>query len=271
MRVSVILSTYNSPDWLEKVLWGYACQTHRDFEVVIADDGSTDETRRRIDRLRESTGLRVRHVWQEDDGFQKSRILNKATVQTESEYLLYSDGDCIPRSDFVATHVRFAEPGYFLSGGYFKLTMDVSRSITREDVEAGRPFDGRWLRRQGMRWNRRFLRLAAGGRWAALLDGLTTTGATWNGHNASGWKRDVLAVNGFDERMQYGGQDRELGERLFNKGLRSKQIRHRAICVHLDHARGYVNREAWDRNFEIRRQTKANRAIWTDHGIEKRG
>ena len=78
MQLTVILSTYNSPDWLEKVLWGYASQTHRDFELVIADDGSGDETRQRIEKLRQETNLPIRHVWHPDDGFQKSAILNQA-------------------------------------------------------------------------------------------------------------------------------------------------------------------------------------------------
>jgi hypothetical protein len=77
-----------------------------------------------------------------------------------------------------------------------------------------------------------------------------------------------LAVNGFDERMQYGGEDRELGERLFNYGIRSKQIRYSAICVHLDHARGYVNAEAIAKNKAIR-QITAQGVIRTRYGIEK--
>ena len=269
MRVSVVLSTYNAPDALERVLWGYGCQTHRDFEIAIADDGSTDETRHLIDSMRSASGLEIQHVWQEDAGFRKSRIINRATIRSTSDYLVFSDGDCIPRSDFLAAHVRCARVGHFLSGGYFKLGPEVSRIITRDDVEAGRPFDTRWLRAHGMRWNRRFLKLQASGAWAGALDRLTPTRATWNGHNASGWKEDILDVNGFDERMPYGGQDRELGERLVNKGVRPIQIRHKAICAHLYHTRGYVDAEAWARNVEIRRQTRANRVTWTSFGIEK--
>ncbi|MDX5328696.1 MAG: glycosyltransferase, partial [Marinobacter sp.] len=78
----MIISTYNSPEWLEKVLWGYSAQTHKDFEIIIADDGSKDETRQLIDRMRDETGLTITHVWQEDDGFQKCRILNKAVLNT---------------------------------------------------------------------------------------------------------------------------------------------------------------------------------------------
>ena len=100
MNLSVIISTYNSPQWLEKVLWGYSVQTHHRFELIIADDGSTAETRELVDRMRADTGLTIKHVWQEDDGFRKCRILNKAVLEADADYLVFTDGDCIPRNDF---------------------------------------------------------------------------------------------------------------------------------------------------------------------------
>jgi hypothetical protein len=103
---------------------------------------------------------------------------------------------------------------------------------------------------------------------AKFLNFITPTNASWNGHNSSGWKKDLVAVNGFNQEMQYGGQDRELGERLFNKGLKSKQIRYSAICVHLDHKRGYVNKETWQKNYAIRAYTRKNKVIKTQIGID---
>ena len=82
-KVSVIFTTYNSVEWLEKVLWGFSNQTYNNFEIIIADDGSGMETRNKIDELRNLTNLDIKHVWQEDDGFQKSRILNKAVVASD--------------------------------------------------------------------------------------------------------------------------------------------------------------------------------------------
>ena len=112
-------------------------------------------------------------------------------------------------------------------------------------------------------------KLSARGLEARLLNAVTPTKPTWNGHNSSGWKEEILAVNGFDERMQYGGEDRELGERLFNKGIKSKQIRYSAVCVHLDHARGYVKEEMLIKNAEIRKETKAQQKTYTAFGIKK--
>ena len=269
MRVSVIVSTYNAPAWLEKVLWGYAAQTHRDFELVVADDGSTQDTALLLGQLRRQTQLPIRHVWQERSGFRKCEILNKATVAAAGDYLIYTDGDCIPRCDFVEQHAEMARPATMLSGGCVRLPKDLSQRITVEDVLAGRATDPRWLLRNGLRLSKKLLMLTCGPRSGDLLDLLTPTRATFNGGNSSAWKGDVLRVNGFDERMGHGGLDRELGERLANAGVRGKQIRHRAICVHLDHDRGYRSQEALDRNLAIRRETRCSHAVWTPYGIDR--
>jgi glycosyltransferase involved in cell wall biosynthesis len=269
MHISVILSTYNAPVLLEKVLVGYSTQDHPSFDVVIADDGSRDDTRRLLDRLGPELGIDINHVWHEDDGFRKCTILNKAIEATDARYLLFSDGDCIPRADFLSTHAALCEPGYFLSGGYFKLPRDVSETIGVEDIRSGLACDPEFLRSRGLPRSIKDLRLHAGPALARVLDAVTSTKATWNGHNASGWRDDIVRVNGFDERMKYGGEDRELGERLFNLGIRSKQIRHRAICVHLWHERGYVRDEDIAANRAIRRETARNVACFTPYGIVK--
>lgn len=268
-RISVIFSTYNSTEWLRKTLWGFACQRHPSFEVVVADDGSGDETRQVIEDAKSWLGHPLIHVWHEDRGFQKSAILNKAVVAATGDYLIFTDGDCIPRSDFVGVHAALAQPGKMLSGGYVKLPLDVSRIITEDDIRAGRATDAQWLRSQGMRASRSLWKLQAHGIAARILNRLTPTKATWNGHNASGWKSNIVSVNGFDERMQYGGQDRELGERMMNAGISPVQIRFSAVCVHLEHGRGYRTEESIARNRGIRRETVTLRLAWTEHGILK--
>jgi glycosyltransferase involved in cell wall biosynthesis len=265
--VAVIVSTYDAPASLEKVLLGLGAQTSLDFEIVIADDGSGPETKALVERMRPAFPGGLQHVWQEDRGFQKSAILNKAIVAARRPYLIFTDGDCIPRSDFVWTHRTRARAGHFLSGGYVKLPDPLSRQIDRDAILGGRCFEAAWLRARGLRDLHGLAKLWAAGPLAPLLEAATPTKATWNGHNASGWKRDLLAVNGFDERMQYGGQDRELGERLIHKGIRPIQVRYSAITLHLDHARGYRTRASLERNRAIRDETRARRAAWTDFGI----
>jgi glycosyltransferase involved in cell wall biosynthesis len=267
MRAAVIVSTYNSPRSLERVLWGYAGQTYQRFELIVADDGSSEETRKLIERFA-SQSMPVHHVWHPDDGFRKCTILNRAIASTEAEYLIFSDGDCIPRSDFVATHLTLREPGHFLSGGAVRLPPELSQHIQIDDVIAGRATDRRWLRANGLRRGLKVkLRLGRRPRVQHLWDRLTLTRPTLNGNNTSAWRCDIVDANGFDERMGYGGEDRELGERLENAGVRGKQIRHRAVCVHLHHERGYVSDHIWRHNDSIRQETRQLRRTVTSHGI----
>lgn len=266
-NISVVISTYNSPEWLKKVIWGYNTQTYRNFEMVIADDGSRQETIDLIEEMKKEVFYPIIHVWHEDNGFQKSQILNKAILACTSDYIMMSDGDCIPRPDFVEQHIKFREEGYFLSGGYHKLPMELSKKISKEDIYSDLCFDVSWLKKNGMKASFKNNKVDAKGLKSNFLNFITPTTPSWNGHNASGWKKDILAVNGFDERMQYGGQDRELGERLVNYGIKPKQIRYSTVCLHLDHPRGYATPESISKNKNIRKETKLEKKKWTDFGI----
>lgn len=268
-NISIIVSTYNSPEWLEKVLIGFMKQTYNAFELLIADDGSTRPTFEVIEKMQSLAQFPIRHVWHADHGFQKTIILNKALVQAQSDYILMTDGDCIPRKDFVEVHMRARKPDHFLSGGYHKLPMVLSKKITKEDILSENCFDVQWLLQHGMKSSFKNQKLTKNSRWGRLLNGLTTTKPSWNGHNASAWTQDMLSVNGFDERMAYGGEDREFGERLENNGIKGIQIRYSTTCLHLDHARGYVNQEAIAVNEAIRKATLKNKTIWTPFGIQK--
>jgi len=269
MFASVIFTTYNHPKWLEKTLWGFSAQSFRDFEIIVADDGSNDETRAVIESLQAQIDIPIRHLWQEDDGFQKCRIMNKAIVESRGEYLIFTDGDCIPHPDFVRNHVELSAENTLLSGGYFKLPLDVSRAITKQDILAGNSTRPGWLLRHGVAFTPKISKLFSHPLVGAVLDALTITRATWNGHSSSTWKKHVIATNGFDERMQYGGQDREFGERLVNMGIKPRQVRYRCSCVHLDHGRGYARPESIAKNRAIRKHTRDHKITGTDYGIEK--
>ena len=269
MKVSVIMTTYNSPLWLEKVLWGYSVQTHGDFEVIVADDGSGPETTDLIERMRRESGLTIRHIWQEDDGFRKCRILNKAILQADAPYIVFTDGDCIPRRDFLAVHVAEAEKGRFLSGGYHKLPMVTSEAITKDDILSGRCFELKWLKHHGLPASYKNSKLTATPHQARILNWLTPTKCNFKGSNASAWREDLLTVNGFDERMAWGGLDREIGVRLNNAGTKAQHVRYNAIVIHLDHGRGYKDPEMIAANKALRVAREKDGKIRTDHGIEQ--
>ena len=271
MRVSVIITTYNQPGQLEKVMWGYSRQKSAAFELIIADDGSGPSTAETIDRVSIQSGLEVVHVWHEDRGFRKTEILNRAILAARGDYLIFSDGDCIPRDDFVAAHLRLATRNCFLSGGYIKLPEQVSAKITVDDIRSGRALQAGVLRSLGWNPGKRALRLLRGNALPSLLDVVTPTRRTWNGHNSSTWRAAIIEANGFDMDMGYGGEDRALGERLMNAGMRGKQVRHRTPCLHLFHHRPYVDQARLKLNHEIRRRIQENGETRAKVGIAELG
>jgi glycosyltransferase involved in cell wall biosynthesis len=141
-------------------LRGFSAQTITDFDIVIADDGSNDETKEKIDTLKNSIKIPIIHVWHPDNGFQKTKILNKAILAAQSDYQIFTDGDCIPRNDFVERHLEFREKVFFLSGGYFKLPMNISKLITKNVILIQNCFDLEWLTSVGLISNIKKIKLS---------------------------------------------------------------------------------------------------------------
>jgi glycosyltransferase involved in cell wall biosynthesis len=268
-HTSVIISTYNKPEWLRLVLHSYEVQTAKGFEIIVADDGSDERTKAVIDDFSSKSDINVIHVWHKDEGFQKTKILNKAIVAANAHYLIFTDGDCIAREDFVAIHTYLSNRKCALSGGYFKLTESISNQISKSIISEQKCFDKDWLIAQGQPKSFKFNKLTTSKFKAKLLNTITPTKATFDGMNVSCYKVDILAVNGFDERMQYGGEDREVGERMMNNGIKFLQVRYSTISVHLHHDRPYKNDEAKTLNQSIRLETKENKATYTKFGIKK--
>ena len=267
--ISVILSAYNNINWLEKTLWSYSYQSNKDFQLIIADDGSDSDVKEFIEKFKNQSAMNIFHIWQEGNGSDKAKILNKAILAATADYILMSEGNCLATSDFVESHLANRQKGYFLSGGHLKLPMDVSKIISREAIKTQQCFYKKWLRAHGLRRSFKTRKLTARGLQAKVLNAVTTTKASWNGANSSGWKSDLLAINGFDERMKFSGQDRELGERLINNGVKSKQIRYSAVCLKLNQPINPDLNDVLDKNLEIRLNSKKENRTYTEFGIKK--
>ncbi|MBU3030904.1 glycosyltransferase family 2 protein [Paracoccus marinaquae] len=266
---SVLISTYNWPAALEKVLWGFFAQTRRDFELIIADDGSGSETAELITRMARRSPVPVTHVWQPDEGFAKCRILNKALALARGQRIVVTDGDCVVRGDFVDTHIREARPGRFLSGSYFKQNRQVSEAIDEAAVASQDCFTARWLLDHGAPSRWRMVKLGGPRPVAWAMDRLFQANPSWNGHSASCLRSEALSVNGFDEEMGYGGEDVEFGYRLNNTGLTARRIRYATVVLHLFHERGYVSPEILAFNREVKDRTRAEKRTRTRHGVDR--
>ena len=269
MKTTVIFTTYNQPDWLEKTLWGFKYQDTHDFDVIVADDGSSDSTRARLEALRETLPFKLDYVWQPDEGFRKCRILNAAIAKAQGDYLIFTDGDCVARADFVRRHLELSELGRFLSGGYYKLPLDLSQRIGEDDVASQRVFSSQWLSEQGHApgWHSLKWRLPAA--VGSLFNQWLPTKKSFNGHNSSCFRSDAIKVNGFNEEMQYGGPDLEFGLRLEHAGILSKQIRYSTITLHLEHDRGYATTEMRAASAAVKARTRAERLAWCENGLQQ--
>ena len=235
MKLAVIVTTYNRPDALAAVLDGYAAQEVQSFELIVADDGSTDETRHLIAARARQAPYRLRHVWQEDRGFRAAAIRNRALAQTAAEYVIFSDGDCIPSRRFVARHAALAERGYFVAGNRILLSERFTEEVLRASLPVHEWPARKWL----MAWLRRDVNRALP--LLDLPDGAFRKRAPnrWKGVktcNLSAWRRDLIAVNGLDESYcGWGLEDSDLVIRLFRAGVKHKSARFAAPVFHLWH------------------------------------
>jgi glycosyltransferase involved in cell wall biosynthesis len=235
MKTAVVVTTYNRPDALELVLEGYLAQSTHDFELIVADDGSADDTRQLVATYAQRAPFALKHVWHEDKGFRAAAIRNRAAAATTADYIIFSDGDCIPSFAFVAQHQKLAEHGWFLGGNRILL----SQNFTRRTLERPLALHGwssfdwyrAWLRRDINRLIP-LLTLPDGGfrKWQpARWEGVKTC-------NLSVWRTDFERVNGLDEAYSgWGLEDSDLVIRLLHAGIKHKSARFAAPLFHLWH------------------------------------
>ena len=235
MKLAVIVTTYNRPDALAAVFAGYAAQDTTAFELIVADDGSTGATRRLVAEHAARAPYPVHHVWQEDRGFRAAAIRNRALAQADADYVLFSDGDCVPPRHFVSRHRALAEPGFFLSGNRILLSQRFTGRVLKEHLAIHEWRTGQWL----AAWLRRDVNRALP--LVVLPDGTYRKRAPgrWKGVktcNLSAWRRDLLAVNGLDETYSgWGLEDSDLVVRLIRAGIKHKSARFAAPVFHLWH------------------------------------
>jgi len=236
MRIAVVITTYNRPDALAAVLDGYVAQEDGGFELVVADDGSTDETRKLIEAYRARAGVPLRHVWQEDRGFRAAAARNRAVAATDAEYVMFTDGDCVPSRGFVAAHRRLAQEGHFLGGNRILVSEALTRRVLTERLPLQDWNWTQWVCAWAARDVNRLLPLLR------LPDNGTLRRCQprrWTGvktSNLSLWRSDFLRVNGLDEAYEgWGLEDSDLVIRLQHAGVRHKNARFSAPVFHLWH------------------------------------
>ena len=162
--ISVILTTYDREDALDAALSALSRQNDRGFEVVVADDGSGPATAALVERWRPRLGVALCHVWQPERGFRAAEIRNRALLAARGDYCVFLDGDCIAPTDFVATHRKLAEPGWFVTGNRVLLAPALTAAVLREGLQPETWSLSQWL---GHRSRGGVNRLARGAAFAA--------------------------------------------------------------------------------------------------------
>jgi len=268
LRVSVIITTFNNPRGLSFTLAGLRRQTVVPLELLIADDGSGDDTKRVIDEARASFPCPIRHVWQPRDGFRKCTILNRAVLEAAGEYLVFFDGDCVPMRGAIAAHLHAARRNRYVTGGKVLLSREVSDALTMDDVVRGRlnGFGAWWFSTKRAR--RLMISRLPGIRF--LFDRNVPRLPGWRGENASTFREHVLHVAGFDERFTYGYEDADFGHRLECAGVLGYSIRYTSPVVHLEHERSYVSPEIIAGNKKLYDENRALKMTVTPHGIREK-
>jgi len=234
--ISVLLATYNWPQALKLCLESLATQTDLDFEIIIADDGSSNPTKDLIESIKPSFPVQIKHLWQEDLGFRKTRILNQAIAQASGNYLVFLDGDCICQPTFIANHRLLAKPGYLVTGSRVLLDHALTKQLLEWSCWSFKHFASRllWYRLHGAINKYWPLKIQLGdGAWRNYQKFM------WRrikGCNMACWKSDALKINGFDETMTgWGHEDADFVFRLTNIGLIRKSGSWSTEVLHLFH------------------------------------
>jgi glycosyltransferase involved in cell wall biosynthesis len=228
MQTSLIITTYNWKEALDLGLKSVARQTEMPDEIIIADDGSRPDTAELIAHWAKRLPIPVRHIWQEDIGFRASRVRNRAIAAARGDYIVIVDGDMVLNANFIYDHKRAAQRGYFIQGARVITGPRAAQTmLSQRIVDLG--FLAPDIQRRRHTLRNRILS------WLVLRKVHTDQRAI-RSCNQAYWKDDLLRVNGFDERMTgWGGEDNEIAARLYNVGIRRRNLKFGGLAIHLHH------------------------------------
>jgi len=227
MDVTLIITTFNRSDALELVLMSVLSQTILPYEIIIADDGSSDDT----DMVIKNFQLKYKniiHSWHEDKGFRAAKSRNKAISLSTTDYIIIIDGDMILHNRFIEDHRNLSERGFFIQGSRVLLTKEKTDNVfLNKQINFS-------ISEQGLKNRKNNILLPN-----KLVNFLSIKNRSLRGIktcNMSFFKEDIININGFNEDfIGWGREDSELAVRFYNYGLRRKTVKFCAIQYHLWH------------------------------------
>ncbi|MDK7375931.1 glycosyltransferase family 2 protein [Weeksella virosa] len=259
MNTSLVVSTYNWAEALELVLKSIQVQTHLPDEVIIADDGSTKETKRVIYEFRQGFPNPVTHVWHEDLGNRKAIIMNKAIAKTTSDYIISIDGDVILHPNFVEDHLAMAEKNTYLYGSRVNIQKSKLQEIFQHKTIHFH-FFSKGIKKRGRTLRYPFL--------AKKQKKHSSFSSKMRGCNFSFWRKDFIKVNGYNEEITgWGREDSELVLRMHNAGILAKRLKFAGIVYHMYHPE--QSKEFLDRNDKIQQKTIEQKLTFASKGVNQ--
>lgn len=256
---SLLVSTYNWPDALELVFESILLQKKLPDEVIIADDGSGEETTNLINRYKKLLHIPVKHVWHPDDGFRKTIIMNKAIRSAAGNYIIQIDGDIVLHPEFISDHIKEATPRYFIKGSRGLLSPELTNVL----IKSKKATISILSKGVGSRINSTRVPILS-----PLFYGDPIKTNDLRGCNFAFWKEDFISVNGYNnDLMGWGHEDIELAARLVNFGIKRKQLKMVAVCFHLHHQ--WYERSKENENLTIYRKVVENKVIKCTNGYHQ--
>lgn len=267
-NTSLIIAFFQEIRALKLVLAGLERQSFKDFEVIIADDGTSNEFLPQVKELLIRLPMPVSHIWQEDKGFRKNTILNKAVQSSSTNHLIFIDMDCVPHKEFIREHVENKEDKMFLTGRRVNLSEKITRKLTPEKIRNGY-LDSNlmYLILDGIVGGSKDIEKGIYIKSSLLRKFLNKKKRGILGSNFSIHKKDLLDINGFDERYigPSIGEDSDIQYRLELNGLQINSLNNIAIQYHLYHKQKPISQN----NLELFESVKKEQRIYTMYGIKK--
>jgi len=259
MKITLIITTYNWKEALELSLRSALEQVEKPLEIIIADDGSREDTAAMIARIADTAEVPIVHSWQSDKGFRLAVSRNKAIARARGDYIVLIDGDILLEKHFIADHIYFSHPGCFVQGTRVLLNEKLSRKILKEK-ELTASFCTHGVENKKNCLRSRLLAALFSFR-SKNLKGVRTC-------NFAFWRKDAIAINGFNEEfVGWGREDSEFTARLINYGLIRQNMKFNALAYHLHHPMN--DRSNLEENDCLLRKTIEQRSSSCKKGISQ--
>ncbi len=253
MKTALVITAYKTPEILARTLKNYFSQKRYPDELIIAEDGRDLNLEELLPSPRPKR-FRIIHIQQDDKGYRRSAIINKAILSSDADYIIISDSDCIPHYEFINDHLRFRKSGQIVTATRAFVDKSIVPVFNRSFISIVPQ-----ILKNLVYPKKVALRIP----WVNWKSNTTAIGA-----NMAFWKKDFVSVNGFDESFEgWGHEDLEFLSRLENQGLGRIFLHQQCILYHLNHPilardNSETNQKKLDESIELKK-------TWCDNGYDR--